>query len=155
MASGKRPQSPHSSDEQPQGEPAALSNDSVAPDTGQSDQALRRSSEPLSSAPAARESPSAAATGADSSASVMQEARPRSLFPALLAASSLGAAAALLAAAVLWFGGVLPTREDNVSPVAARVAALELQARDLSGQASGANENRTTVEALGTRLARL
>ncbi len=162
MASGKRPETPHSSDQQPRSEPFGEpppSASATAPDAfdtpamrTEPDNAQQRSPEPSSSGPLRFEAPP---SDSATPTITMNQPPPRSFFPALLAASSLGAAAALLAAAILWFGGFLPSREDNVSSVAARVAALELHARDLAGQSTAANATEKSVEDLAARLARV
>jgi hypothetical protein len=78
-----------------------------------------------------------------------------SVIPAL-AAGIAGGLAVLLATIALWFAGLVPNREDNVSPVAARVAAVELQLRDLAaGQPASADAARKNSEELSARLAKL
>jgi hypothetical protein len=62
----------------------------------------------------------------------------------------------LLATVALWFAGLVPSREDSVSPVAARVAAVELQMRELSaGQPASADAARKDSEGLSARLTKL
>ena len=80
--------------------------------------------------------------------------RPRSGMAAL----GGGIVGGLLVAATgvgLWFAGLIPQREDTVSPVAARVAALELQLRDLSAAQPASAEGARRNEELAARLARL
>jgi hypothetical protein len=102
--------------------------------------------EPLGSEPAVTEP-----AVADSRA----PAPGRSIFPAL-AAGIGGGSAVLLATAALWFAGLIPNREDSVSPVAARVAAVELQMRELSaGQPASADAARKDSEGLSARLTKL
>jgi hypothetical protein len=83
-------------------------------------------------------------------------ARRSSVIPALAAGIGGGLTVLLAATAALWLAGLIPNREDNVSPVAAQVAALELQLRDLAaGQPAAADAARKNAEQLSARLAKL
>jgi hypothetical protein len=110
-----------------------------------------------------------ASTGSSESVSALdapEPLRPRDLNPvgskrprSGMAAVGGGILGGLLVAATgagLWFAGLIPQREDTVSPVAARVAALELQLRDLSAaQPASAEGTRRNAEELAARLAKL
>ena len=75
---------------------------------------------------------------------------------AALGGGILGGLLVAAAGAGLWLAGLIPQREDTVSPVAARVAALELQLRDLSaGQPASAEGTRRNAEELAARIAKL
>jgi hypothetical protein len=114
--------------------------------SGERPSSMDSAAEPLGSEPAVTEP-----AVADSRA----PAPGRSIFPAL-AAGIGGGLAVLLATAALWFAGLIPNREDSVSPVAARVAAVELQMRALSaGQPASADAARKDSEELSARLTKL
>jgi hypothetical protein len=134
--------------------------------SGERPTSMDSAAEPLRSEPAAAEPASAgAAPAAESDAPaaardyVLSDSRAstsgRSVIPAL-AAGIGGGLAVLLAAVAVWLAGLVPSREDSVSPVAARVAAVELQMRDLSaGQPASADAARKDSEGLSARLAKL
>jgi hypothetical protein len=102
--------------------------------------------EPLRSAPATAEP-----GDIDSGTS----AAGRSVIPALVS-GICGGLVVLLTAIAVWLAGLVPNREDTVSPVAARVAAVELQMRDLAaGQPASADAARKDSEELSARVAKL
>ena len=153
MASGKRPVSTHSDTEPASAEPAspageinaqAAGSEGAAGDTPMADiSAAERSAAepPLPPSPTSHDVPLAARRGR--------------VLPALTAGIG-GGLAVLLGMGGLWTAGLIPNRDDGVTPVAARLAAVELQIRDLAAAPpAAADAARRNNAELSARLAQL
>jgi hypothetical protein len=97
------------------------------------------------------------ASAAPESAAVRASAVWRGLGPRwqLGAAASAGATAMLLLVALLWAAGIFDQRDSDTAVMAAKLAVLELQVRDLAARAPAAATDSKALGDLGARLSGL